>query len=367
MGIQKLILNIILNIEAFCLSMLKVKDNRITFISLESNQLSLDFLLIYNALDLTKYDVKLCLIKYKKNLWGQFLYFINCMKQLYYVRTSKVILLHDNNYVVSHFKSKNVKVIQVWHACGAIKKFGNVIERKYPIQNYDYVLATSTYWQDAYSQAFGVDRQSVLPYGLPRTDHLFDSHWIMSTKEKMYEKYPELKNKKIILYAPTFRGNIYKGFEAIDFDVKTLLGGLDEDYMVIYKFHPLMCEHHLDSDSRVICMNHEDTHELFCISDYLISDYSSIIFDYMILQKPILLYVPDYKDYCNDLGVFVDINDLHYPICKSVEDIQEVIKTDCFDKEVIETNKDIFFDYQDGKSTKRIIDFINSLLNSLHK
>lgn len=139
MGIQKMILNIILTIESLIISMFKIKKNKVTFISLESEQLTSDFEFIYNQLDLKEFDVHLCLIKYHKDLWGQFLYFINCMKQLYLINTSKIVLLHDNNYVVSHFKRKGVIVLQVWHACGAIKKFGNAIEREYPIANYDYV------------------------------------------------------------------------------------------------------------------------------------------------------------------------------------------------------------------------------------
>lgn len=363
MGIQKIILNIILTIESIFLSFFKIKKNRITFISLESNQLSQDLLLIYNALDSSIYDIRLCLIHYHKHLLGQFLYFLNCMKQLYYVRTSHVIILHDNNYVVSHFKKDGVKVIQVWHACGAIKKFGNVIERKYPIQNYDYVLATSSYWKEAYSKAFSVSKENVIPCGLPRTDHLFDQAWINDTKAKLFHQYPQLKNKKVILYAPTFRGNIYNGFRAIDFNAKHILDGLSQDYVIIYKFHPLMGDYQLEKDSRILCMNQEDTHELFCISDYLISDYSSIIFDYMILEKPILLYVPDYNEYCQELGVFVDIETLGYPICENEKDIEKTILSDLFNKQILENNKNIFFDNQDGKSTKRVIELIQDIIH----
>ncbi len=109
MGLQKIILNIVLKIEAFFISFFKIKNNRITFISLEADHLVSDFLKIYQQLPQEDYDIRLCLIHYHKNLWGQFLYFINCMKQLYYVYTSRIIFLHDNNYVVSHFKEKAFK------------------------------------------------------------------------------------------------------------------------------------------------------------------------------------------------------------------------------------------------------------------
>lgn len=363
MGIQKIILNFILKIESFFVSMLSINKKRITFVSLEDEILASDFKLIYDQLDKNEFDIKLCLIRYQKNLWGQFLYFLNCMKQLYLINTSKIVILHDNNYVVSHYKRRDVTVLQVWHACGAVKKFGNVIERQYKIANYDYVLATSSYWKKSYSQAFDVLEEHVLPIGMPRTDELFDSMWLDEKREKLFKKYPKLVNKKIILYAPTFRGNIYKGFTSIDFDVKRILDELGDDYVLIYKFHPLIGNYILSDDSRVFNMNHEDTHELFSISDYLISDYSSIVFDYMILEKPLLFFVPDLKEYTQDLGVFVDIYDLHSPVCKDEKEIISYIQKNSFEYEYIKELKNTFFSFQDGKCTKRVVEFLRGIIN----
>ncbi len=360
MGIQKLILNIVLKIERIFLSLLKIKKKRITLISLESHQLSSDFLLIYNQLDKEKYDVRLCLIHYQKNLWGQFLYFLNCMKQLYYVYTSHIIILHDNNYVVSNFKRKGVIVLRVWHACGAVKKFGNVIERKYPIANYDYVLSTSSYWKEPYSQAFGVSKDHVLPIGMPRTDELFDHQQVEQNKKYLYSKYPQLKNKKIVLYAPTFRGNIYKGMTAVSFDAKKIVESLGGEYVILYKYHPLLGNYQLQSHPQVMNMNHEDTHALFSICDYLISDYSSVVFDFMILEKPLLFFIPDYHEYNTEIGVFVDICQLKYPVCYKEEEIISHIQNNQFDQENMRNMKNCFFDYQDGQSTKRVIEFLET-------
>ncbi len=358
MGIQKIILNLILKIEILFVSFLKIKNNRVTFISLESDHLTSDLKLIYDQLDHQNIDIRLCLIHYQKHLWGQFLYFLNCIKQLYYVYTSKIILIHDNNYVVSNFKRKGVIVLQVWHACGAIKKFGNAIERQYPIANYDYVLATSTYWQQAYSEAFDVAKEHVLPIGMPRTDELFNSQEMSKQRERLYQLYPQLKNKEVIFYAPTFRGNIYKGFRAIDFDAQKIMRCLGDDYVMIYKFHPLLGNYILKGGQRIINMNHEDTHALFSICDYLISDYSSIIFDYMILEKPLLFFVPDLQEYIKDLGVFVDIYQLKCPVCQNEDEIIESIQNMHFDSSEIIEMKNIFFDHQDGKSTQRVVQFI---------
>lgn len=359
MKIQKLILSIILNMEMFFVSFIKIKQNRITFISLENTTLTSDMKLIYEQIK-DKYEIKLCLIHYKKNLKSQMLYFFNCLKQLYLINTSKIVILHDNNYVVSHFKKRDVFVIQFWHACGAIKKFGNAINRKYSIANYNIVLSTSNYWQKPYSQAFSVKEENVLPLGLPRTDELFNKKWIKEKRENLLKKYPQLKNKQIVLYAPTFRGNIYKGFYQIELNIKKILENLSDDFVFLYKFHPLLGNYELENDSRIINMNYEDTHELFTICDILISDYSSIIFDFMLLNKPIILYVPDYEEYKRDLGVFVNIENLGLPLCINENEIIDAISNIDKHSQKILYLKDKFFKYQDGKNTERIVNFIEN-------
>lgn len=363
MGIQKLILNIILTIEAFFLKFLKIKENKVTFISLESNILTYDFKLIYNQLDKNKYDVCLCLTKYEKNLKGQFLYFLNCIKQLYYIYTSHLVILNDNNYAISHFKRKGVIVLQIWHACGAIKKFGNAIEREYPISNYDYVISTSSYWKKPYSEAFGIQEENVIPTGMPRNDELFLKEKREEYRNHLFDKYPYLKNKKIILYAPTFRGNIYKGFRTIPFNALKIINQLNEDFVILYKYHPLLGDFQLSKHERIINMNKEDTHQLFCIADYLISDYSSIIFDFMILEKPILFFVPDLKEYMNDIGTFVDIDNLGCPICYSEEQIIDEIFNNKFNIKQIKELKYKFFEISDENSTKRVVKIIENLIN----
>ena len=362
MGIQKIILNIVLTIEKFFLQFFKIKKNRIVFISLTQDVLTLDFKLIYNQLDKEKYDVKLCLIKYKKDLIGQFLYFLNCMKQMYYVYTSRIIILNDNNFVVSNYKRDNTIVIQTWHACGAIKKFGNATSRQYPISNYDYILSSSSYWKGPYSEAFGVNEENVLNIGMARTDKLFDIKRNIRYREQIYSKYPELRNKKVILYAPTFRGNIYKGFTTVPFDAKKIIESLDDEYVLLYKFHPLLGNIQLEEHERIYNMNHISTYKLFCISDALISDYSSIVFDYMIFDKKLLFYVPDLEEYTEDLGVFVDIKELGYPICMNEDEIIQNIKSYPVSNETHLENRNKFIEFQDGKNVERIIKFIEDIM-----
>ncbi len=364
MTAKKWLLKVLLKIASLFLAFLSVHKDRVAFIALAADHLTADFNRVYKALNKKgKYDIKLCLIDYDKSLKGQFLYFLNCFYQLYLVRTSRVILLQDNNFVISNFKRKGTVVIQMWHACGAIKHFGNVIDRKYEIANYDIVLATSDYWIEPYSRAFNVKPEQVIPCGLPRTDRLFNHRQMTRRKQRFIEEHPFLAGKKVILYAPTFRGNIYQGFSSVPFDAANILNQLGEDYVILYKFHPQLKDTTLADHPQVYNMNHEDIHALFSVTDILISDYSSIVFNYMILEKPLLFYVPDLDEYRKDIGVFVDITRLFCPVCFTSQDIIQAIQENRFaTSEERKELKDRFFTYQDGKSTSRVLQLITSYL-----
>jgi len=364
MGIKKIIINIVLRIVNVFVCLKPIKDDQIAFVSLESNKLVYDLKQIYDVLDETgRYDLKTVLIYFEKNtLWTNFLYFINCIQQIWVINTSKVVIITDNNYVISHFKRKGVKVVQVWHAAGAIKKFGNCVHREYPIHNYDYVIANSEYWRVPYSQAFDVKEDHIMITGMPRVDHLSDERYKERVKETFYAKYPELKGKRLILYGPTFRGNIYNGFRAIPFDAEKVINALDEDTVLLYKYHPLL-NAKLSDNKRIINMNGEVTHELFVVSDCLISDYSSIIFDYSLLDKPLYFFVPDLDEYMKDLGTFVDYRKEMVqagPICYNEDELIEALKENrSYDIEVF---KHRFFAYEDGQNTARVAALIESLM-----
>lgn len=363
MGLEKFILNIILGFFNFFVKRFSIKDNQVAFISLESNKLEADMKLIYDELKKDcNIKIETVLIGYKKHgLKEDFLYMLNCIKQLFIINTSKVVIIRDNNYVVSTFKREEVEVIQVWHACGAIKKFGNALKRKYPIKNYDYVIANSSYWKDPYHEAFGVKEDNVVVTGMPRVDHLFDDIYLNTTRDNLLIKYPMLKDKRIILYAPTFRGNIYKGFKMLPFDGNKLIDELDDNTYLLYKFHPLLNNEVLINHPRIINVNNEDIHDLFTITDILISDYSSIVFDFAILEKPMYFYVPDLDEYLNEVGCYVDYHTFPGKLCFNLDDLISGIKNN--EVKDVRVFKKKYFEHIDGNNTKRVVLLIKQLLN----
>ena len=359
-----IILDFILNIVYEITKLCKIKKNKITFISYKSNKLEEDFKLIANRLiEQKKYDLKFILIKYKKSILGDLLYLINCVMQVYHINTSSIVLLDYNNYAVSKFKKKGVKVVQIWHASGAIKKFGNDVKRKYKIKGYDYVLTTSSVWKKYYSTAFNVEEEKVVELGIPRNDILFSKSTIERYVKSINYKFPSIRNKKVILFAPTFRGNYIKGIRYEKIDLEYIQSKLGDDYIIIYKLHPWIDDNFIYNSSKVINANNVSIAKLLSIADYLISDYSSVIFDFSIFEKPIILYTPDLEEYKENPGIYLDYeNEIPGPICKNEDEIIKTIQKDYFSIEKVKKFKNKFFKYQDELSTERVVNFIEKLM-----
>ena len=361
MGLSKFILNIALKIVDVLTFFIHTKPNRITFISLTQDHLSSDFLLLYEQLKKSNsYDLHTNLIVFKKNLWGDFLYFLNCLKQLVECKQSELVILNDNNYVISTCKPKHTKVLQIWHATGAIKQFGNQIQRQYPIQNYDAIVCSSAYWKPVYAKAFGVREEQVYSTGMPRVDCLI--HKDEQKIHDFYEKYPQCKHKKCILYAPTFRGNIIDGLKIDPLNIKALEQSLGKEYIFLYKFHPLFQDMKCECES-AIDVHKEDLYTLMHISDCMISDYSSILLDYSLLKKPMIAYVADLEEYKNTIGLNIDYDEFPGSICKNEPEVLKAIQTlDAFDFDLLRSFQQKYIVHMDGNNTNRVVQLMDCML-----
>lgn len=361
MGLSKLILRISLKLVDLFTFWMKPQKGRITFISLTSDRLVSDFALINEALKKDgRYEIHYDLLKFKKNLWGDFLYYLNCLRQLTEIKRSQLVIINDNNYVISTMKPACTKVLQVWHAAGAVKKFGNQIKRQYPVKNYDRILCSSDYWKTCYSEAFGTPRENVVSTGMCRIDELLEHKKL----DDFYEKYPQLKGKKILLYAPTFRGNIIDGMYKADLDVKALMDQLDEDWVLVSKLHPLLQES-MEAHERTLDLSGEDLYTLMHASTAMISDYSSVIFDYSLLKKPLISYVPDLEKYEETIGLNIPYRiDFPGAITRNEAQLANAVRDlDHYDYEKLEKFQKKYITHADGKNTHRVAKVIEELVN----
>ncbi|MDF9824852.1 CDP-glycerol glycerophosphotransferase (TagB/SpsB family) [Breznakia sp. PF5-3] len=364
MKLRKMVIYCILSFCRLFLVFYKINPKKITFISLESEELTGDFALLSKALEREgTYELNYVLVKFEKTLSGNLKYLFVCIKQLFEINTSKLVILDYNNYVVSKFKRKNVKVLQLWHATGAIKKFGNAVNRDYLISNYDYVISNCDYFVEPFSEAFNVRPEQVRVTGIPKTDRLFDRKRIRKDVRRMQNRFPQIIGKKVILYAPTFRGRLMKGFQDGYINLDKIQENLGDDYVLLYKMHPLLEDKIISENKEIICCNGMSIKQLFSVTDILISDYSAIILDFSVFVKPMLFYVPDLEEYRHEVGLYVDYEkEMPGPICKNETEVIETIVKNKFDMGDIQRFKDRFFKYQDGKSLTRVMKLINEIM-----
>lgn len=364
MRIAKVILYIVLRILYVFACLQPVRKCRVTFITLTSDSLKDDFALIsqyLNQVDSTV-ELKYILTRFQKNIIGDLRYFFNCLHQIFLINSSRLVILNDNNYVVSNFKRKETQVIQIWHACGAVKRFGNEIDRQYEIRNYDFVLSGSENWREIYARAFGVTERQVIPLGVARTDILHDKAWMKEAAEKLYDKYPILKNKYIVFYVPTFRGNIIDGLCYEDLKLTDVLKELPEDTVILYRMHPLLKKASLGEETRIINVSDEDLNELYCVTDCLVTDYSSVVFDFSVMSKKMVLYVPDLEEYKEERGLNIPLEDIPAEICASQDGLVTALKNRSWSIEEVIEFRNTYAEYLDGHSTERIGKFILKLL-----
>lgn len=364
MKIKKIILDLLLKLLIVFLPFIKIKRNRVLFVSLESDVLENDFLILYNELKKNKDLEIICILtKFKKNFIGYMLYFIVCIKQFFYINSSKLVILDYNNYIVSQYKKKGVHVLQLWHASGAIKKFGNETNRDYKIAGYDYVICNSRTFVPFYASAFNIEPSSIIMTGIPKQDILFNNSFRIRKRKELEERY-NLVNKRVILYAPTFRGRLMDNFKFDYFlNLDCVADSLPKDYVILFRPHPLLSnEKYTYSDRIIKCMDIE-LFDLFCVTDILISDYSALIFDFSIFHKPIISYVPDIEEYKRDTGLFIDYEkEMPGPICYDERGLINTICSNQFDLDKVRKFQKKYVHYNDGKSTQRVISLIHSIL-----
>lgn len=364
MKIAKIILHMVLRILYVFACLQPIKKRRVTFVTLTSETLNDDFALISNYLkqEDSTVELKYILTRFQNNIIGDLRYFFNCLRQIVLINNSSIVIINDNNYVISNFKRKEVRVVQIWHACGAVKKFGNEIDRQYMIRNYDYVISASAIWQKIYARSFGVLEQQVLPLGVARTDILHNETWQKQTVKKLYNKYPVIEGKYVVFYVPTFRGNIIDGLCYENLKLTKVLSELPEDTVILYRMHPLLKNVSLGEDKRIINVSDENLNEFYSVADCLVTDYSSVVFDFSIMHKKIMLYVPDLEDYIKERGLNIPLEDIPGDICKNQNELIAALKSREYSIEKIKEFENKYAESLDGHSTERVGRFILNLL-----
>jgi len=297
------------------------------------------------------------------------------------LRKAKFIFLTHGVYDVLPIDfSPQTEIIMTWHgtvikditedfdATYSYKKWVRILKLKsYPNQYIDYVLtpAKGNYEHEILTSAFKVAPNKILDLGYPRNDILFNNN--LELKQKLREKYGIPDNiKRVILYAPTFRDAGSLRFPFKNNDLENLNTILEEmDSVFLFKGHAYEKKINFGELKYIqLVRKPSDIQELLIISDLLISDYSSVIFDYLLTLKPIILFPYDLDIYKKGRGLHYDLRDIAPgPIVFEIEELLEVIrnmeKLDSEYRDVREKVRDRFNKYHDGKSIERLLNFLN--------
>lgn len=370
MTILIIIFNFHLQIIYFFLKLLPSNPNKILLMSRQSNAPTVDFVLIQEELKKRgpKFKVIIITKKLEKKLTSAIIYYFNMYRQMFHLATSKACIVDSYIIPVSILKhKKKLLIIQLNHGIGNIKKFGYQTLKKEAGRsekltklmklhhNYDYVISNSKPISKFYAEAFNVPINKLLNIGQPKIDYIIN---IDRQKDKILEKYPHLNDKPVILYFSTFR--TYED----DYLDKFIKHMDTEKYNIIIYLHFVMYEKYPELDDRlnvpgVYRCKDEFISDLLSVTDYVITDYSSFMFEPAILNIPTYLFIPDYEKYLEKNGLNIDIaKELDCYAYKDVKALFKAITKNKYDYKTLKKFKNKYIETADGNSTVKLVDLI---------
>ena len=245
--------------------------------------------------------------------------------------------------------SDDVVIAQLWHGGLGFKATGyarwGLDDTPLPFsahRRYTYGICTTSDEASVFSEIFGISRQRMLPTGIPRMDELLAGDCAASGAQRLVERYPSLRGKRTVLFAPTYRGSGQRDashpykfdasypYEMIDFEA--LYRACGEDCAVVFQMHPWVTDPvpipERYADRLVDASGYPHPFDLYHASDALVSDYSSLVFEYALLGKPMLFYAFDEEDYALSRG-------FHRPyeqaapgkVCRTFDELLEALES----------------------------------------
>lgn len=309
-------------------------------------------------------EIQLFIADFQKlSLGAMISYLLRFMRQ--YATAETVFVCDYFLPVAACKKRKETTVVQLWHSCGLMKKIAYDAREDIPknyrgnmFGNYSYLTLSADICVPVHARALRLPLERICATGVSRTDYYFDQAWNQRCRKRFYEEHPEAEGKKIVLWAPTFRGNAASpSLEGLE-DIRAAERELGTEWHFIIKAHP-----HVDAHGRVSNCS-IPTEELLTVADMLITDYSSVLFDYLIYRKPAVLFAPDLEEYEKRRGFYLNYREIPYPIAQSRQELIGALKA-CqggqenswmkAHQEEIDRFRETYVGACDGHATERIL------------
>ncbi|OFO52634.1 CDP-glycerol glycerophosphotransferase family protein [Nosocomiicoccus sp. HMSC059G07] len=293
------------------------------------------------------------------------------VKELYEIGRAKNIIVDNHFPVIGGMSTLKpyVNVFQTWHAVGAVKAFGLMDESfknrpdcakarfKKTYQNVDYYVAGSKRMADIFKQAFSIDDKKIIKTAMPRLDFYRDQPNIQSTRNSVRSRLKIDDEVIIVTYAPTYRENQFN-ISDIPLDISKMIQKLPSNYKIALRLHPTV---QLDTDIKGVIdlTDGFSLEEVLSVTDILITDYSSVGFEFANLMRPVIYYPYDLDEYTNTKGLIDDYESLVTTnIAYSTDEILEMIKNDDFSAEEIRQFKDLWNDYNNQNNTNTLLSML---------
>lgn len=296
----------------------------------------------------------------------------------FHLATARLFVVDDYFFPMYVVRPRDgTTYVQTWHACGAFKKFGySALDRSFGADeayatavrihaNYDRCLVSAERFIPAYAEAFRQPPERFTSrLGIPRTDLFFDADRAARTAAAVRDRYGLPAGRRVVLYAPTFRGT--RATEArspTELDLDLLRDELAGDHVVLLRAHPFVRRSTGGTGSApglpfvVDASGHPDINELMLASDVLVTDYSSAMYEFALLGRPIAFFAPDHVAYEAERGFYFDYaTGLPGPLFTTTADLAAWLRAGVFDTERVRRFAAESFDVADGHATGRFLD-----------
>ena len=294
----------------------------------------------------------------------------------YYLTLATAGTIITNYRMTEEFhKRTGQKYIQTWHSSLRLKQIENdavetlpekyVCMAKKDSRQIDILLAGSRKSKEIFERAFWYEGR-IEESGTPQCDILLQKNSFIV--EKVKKHYGISKSSHIVIYAPTFRKNHDTSVYDLDTEklLKVLTMRFGGEWSLLMRLHPHLvnlidCFHY--TDYVLQATDYDDVQELLCAADFMVSDYSAIMFDYSLTRKPCVLYTPDFKDYMKkDRKLYFDIKKLPFQNFENQEEMLDAIQK--FDSDLYRRKMNDFLEsigsYDDGKACERVYQLIKN-------
>lgn len=307
----------------------------------------------------------------------------NSLSYFYYMCKAKYWIV--NCKLPKHIQKKDNQVyLQTWHGTPLKRLAHDIVEVENQtfyrsgmsrqqmtdtydndVAKYNYMIAPNEFSFQVFQSAFQINPERLIKTGYPRNDFL--TNCTAEKIQEVKEKFKIPKDKKVLLYAPTWRDNSFNT-RGYTFELKANFHRwkevLGQDYIVLFKPHYLIInkfEGDKSLDDFVISVDaNADINDLYIISDLLVTDYSSVFFDYANLNRPMYFYMFDLEEYADELrGFYFDIYEtMPGDIIQDEDQLLQKIKEGSYDYQKLATFNAKFNAWQDGKASQRVIDWV---------